>query len=99
MKFIKINGIKLPPDHKKSDIINAAAKLGRLDQEKICEMKIIRRSIDARKNRVMVNYSVALGIMDHVKTHRSAVIYEEKEAPQVVCGSKPIENRLKTDLS
>ena len=47
--MIRINQIKLPPEHTKEDILKKAAKVLRIDPGRIEALQIVRKSIDARK--------------------------------------------------
>lgn len=47
--MIRINQIKVPPEHTKEDILVRAARILRISQDKIRSLQIAKKSIDARK--------------------------------------------------
>lgn len=47
--MIRINQIKMPPEHTQEDIRKKAAKVLRVAPDKIKDLQIIKKSIDARK--------------------------------------------------
>lgn len=49
VEMIRINQIKVPPEHTKEDILVRAARILRISQDKIRSLQIAKKSIDARK--------------------------------------------------
>ncbi len=63
--MIRINQIKLPPEHTKEDILKKAAKVLRIDPGRIEALQIVRKSIDARKKPdIYVVYTVDVTVKD-----------------------------------
>ena len=57
--MIRINQLTLPVDHGEEAIKKKAAKLLKVDESAIGEIRIVRRSIDARKKpQLLFSYTV-----------------------------------------
>ena len=69
--MIKINSIRLQPDCSLSDLKNAAAKYTGIHPSEISALKILRRSIEARKKEPLsLVYNVLITVTDEDKVRR-----------------------------
>lgn len=72
--MIRISQIKLPIRHTKEDMLQAIAKALRVSPGKIQEYKIMKQSIDARKNEIKYIYTVGVTLnVEDGKAEDSAV--------------------------
>ena len=63
--MIRLNSINLPFDHSETDMVNAIIKLLRIPREDLLSFRILKRSLDARKNRPMLRvYSFVVEVKD-----------------------------------
>ncbi len=61
--MIRINQLTLPADHGPEDIKKKAAKLLRISEDEIADVRIIRRSVDARKKEnILFSYIVDVAL-------------------------------------
>ena len=58
--MIKINQLKLPIDHNKEELERKVCKLLQIPQNKLYEVDILKRSLDARKQPLQYNYQLAV---------------------------------------
>ncbi len=66
--MIRVSEISLPLDYSEEQLIDSAARKAGIDPRKIIELKIIKRSIDARKkNNVHFTFIVSLQISENEK--------------------------------
>lgn len=72
--MIRITQLKLPIRHTEEELKLAAAKALKLPADKIKEYRIIKKSIDARKDEVKFIYSVEVTIASDSKEKEAAVI-------------------------
>ena len=79
--MIKTDNIKLPPDYSDADLKRAAAKKLSTDIDNIKSIKIIRKSIDARKTPRYV-LSVAADLIDYSGIHGEK--YEETKPINII---------------
>ena len=97
--MIRINQLKLPIDHKEQDIIVAAAKALRVNKEEIRELKVRKRSIDARKkNELKYIYAVDVTVKNEAKVVAKAknpnvTISTDKKYEVEITGTKQMKHR------
>lgn len=58
--MIKINQLKLPIEHKNTDLEKKVCKLLQISPEKLYGIEILKRSLDARKAPLMYNYQLGV---------------------------------------
>ena len=58
--MIKINQLKLPIGHKKEELEKKVCKLLQISPEKLYEIEILKRSLDARNTPLMYNYQLGV---------------------------------------
>jgi len=64
--MIRLNSINLPFDHSETDAVNAILKVLKIPREYLLSYRILKRSLDARKNRPMLRvYSFLVTVKDH----------------------------------
>lgn len=68
--MLKIDGIKLPPDHGPEDLQRAAARILRVRERDLLSLTVLRRSVDAREEAALV-YSAAVSVADEAAVLRS----------------------------
>ena len=67
--MIRIREIAMPPEHNPDQLLFEAAKLLRISPSKIREVKLVRRSVDARKKPdVRVVYTIDVGVLGSERT-------------------------------
>lgn len=67
--MIRINQLKIHTEHEKTDLIKKAASILRIPVQDIKEVKILRRSIDARKKPdIFYSYTLDVEVLNEVKT-------------------------------
>lgn len=99
--MIRINQIKVPPEHTRADIIQKAARILRIVPARIQELQIVKRSIDARKKPdVYIVYTVDVAVADQDKVLaacRGKAGQVQAAAVQAyrfpACGSEPLQKR------
>lgn len=64
--ILRVRGLRLPVNHESSDILKAAAIRIEQPLEMVGELKLIRKSVDARRNEVHFTYTVELELPDHI---------------------------------
>ncbi len=63
--MIRLNSINLPFDHTETDVVNAILKLLRISGSDLLSYRILKRSLDARKNRALLRvYSFLVDVKD-----------------------------------
>jgi len=63
--MIRLSSINLPFDHSETDAVNAILKLLMIPREDLLSYRILKRSLDARKNRPMLRvYSFIVEVKD-----------------------------------
>ena len=63
--MIRLNSINLPFDHSETDAVNAILKHLKIPREDLLSYRILKRSLDARKNRPMMRvYSFIVEVKD-----------------------------------
>lgn len=72
--MIRLTQIKLPIRHKEEELVNAIAKALRLPAQKIMDYRIIRKSIDARKNEIKYIYTVDVTLSLDPKEKETVII-------------------------
>lgn len=71
--MIRINQVKVPIEHKKDEIKQAAAKILKVSENAILNLNIVKRSIDARKKtEIKYSYTVDVEIKDEQKIVKKA---------------------------
>lgn len=66
--MIRINQMKMPPEHKQEDLIKKAAKILRISPQQIDALQIIKKSVDARKKPdIYLVYTVDVTVADEEK--------------------------------
>ena len=69
--MIRINQIKMPPEHTREDIIHKAARILRIPPAKLTTFQIVKKSIDARKKPdIYFIYTVDLEVRDEERILR-----------------------------
>ena len=78
--LLRVNNIKMPIDASVDDVFESAAKLIKLNNNKIASQKVIKRSIDARRGEVQFVYSVLIETNEHIslKNPNISEVKEEK---------------------
>lgn len=61
---IRVRNIKLPLDHKNRDIYKASAKRLSISEDDIVHLKLVKKSVDARRKEVYFNYVADLELRD-----------------------------------
>ena len=99
--MIRINQIKMPPEHTQEDIRKKAAKVLRVAPDKIKDLQIIKKSIDARKKPdIYIVYTVDVAVAEQDKVLSAchgkpgqvqAVTVKEYQFPST--GSQVLTNR------
>lgn len=99
--MIRINQIKVPPEHTREDIVRKAARILRIAPAGIQTMHIVKKSIDARKKPdVSMVYTVDIAVADQDKVLSAcrgkagqvqAVTVKKYQFP--ACGSQPLMKR------
>ena len=99
--MIRINQIKMPPEHTHEDIRKRAAKVLRVAPDKIKDLQIIKKSIDARKKPdIYIVYTVDVAVAEQDKVLSAchgkpgqvqAVTVKEYQFPST--GSQVLTNR------
>lgn len=103
--MLKINQIKLNIDEEKDEVISLKEKLTRKlrlqSADMIRDFRIIRKSVDARKNEIYYTYSVVFSLdknkENNILKYKSALdihSYEEREYKFTDQGLKPLENGI-----
>lgn len=66
--MIRINQIKVPPEHTREDLMQRAARILRISPDRINTLQIIKKSIDARKKpEIYIVYTVDVSVKDQKK--------------------------------
>lgn len=66
--MIRINQIKVPPEHTREDLMQRAARILRILPDRINTLQIIKKSIDARKKpEIYIVYTVDVSVKDQKK--------------------------------
>ena len=87
--MIKINNIELYLEENKDDIVKKTANILRISEEEILEVRIVKESVDARKEPLKFVYGILVRIkhekevMDKVR-NKDISYYEEKEPEKVI---------------
>ncbi len=99
--MIRINQIKVPPEHTREDIIQKAARILRVAPARIQKLQIVKKSIDARKKPdVYIVYTVDVSVADQDNVLSAcrgkagqvqAVTVQAYQFP--ACGSEPLQRR------
>jgi hypothetical protein len=76
--MIRVSQLKLPIKHTTQDIKQAAAKLLKLKPDKIKELTIIKKSLDARKNDLKYIYTVELSLHSDKNENESSLVHKYK---------------------
>lgn len=76
---IKVDNIIMPLDHSLDEVFQEAAKKAFIKEVNILERKILRRSVDARKNHVLINYAVFFKLRKKIKPNKFAKEVAEEE--------------------
>lgn len=97
--MIRISQIKLPLNHNEKDLKNAIIKQLKLKSDnRNLQYRIIKKSIDARKNELKYIYSVDVDLPDENKIIKKSgnsniTISQKKEYTFVNCGSEKLSSR------
>ncbi len=96
--MIKINNIELYLEEEKEDIVKKAAKALLLSEEEIQEVRIVKESVDARKEPLKFVYSILVRTKDERNVlkkvrNKNVSYYEEKEAEEVIPGNEKLSTR------
>lgn len=97
--MIRVNQIKMPLEHKTEDLLHKTAKILRIGPDKIENLQIIKKSIDARKKpdiAIIYTVDVTVQAQDKVlaKCRSSQVqAVKEKEYQFPVSGTLPLKRR------
>ena len=96
--MIKINNIELYLEEDKDDIVKKTANILRISEEEILEVRIVKESVDARKEPLKFVYGILVRIkhekevMEKVR-NKDISYYEEKEPEKVIPGSEKLSSR------
>ena len=74
--MIKINNIKLAPNFQETDVIAALSKKLRIDKSNIIKYKILKKSVDARKEN---DIKFVLNLAVEVKVNEQNLIAKNKD--------------------
>ena len=96
--MIKINNIEMNLEEEKEDLVKKAAKMLRVSEEDIREIRIVKESVDARKEPLKFVYSILVRTdkeREVLKRTRSRNVsyYEEKEPEEVIPGDEKLNLR------
>jgi len=96
--MIKINNIELYLEEDKDDIVKKTANILRISEEEILEVRIVKESVDARKEPLKFVYGILVRVKHEnevMKKVRSKDVsyYEEKEPEKVIPGSEKLSVR------
>jgi len=80
--MIRITQLKLPLQHTAEDIKRAAARTLKIRSERIKELSIVKKSLDARKNDIKYIYTVELSL-DLDKSETEEAILNRCKSPQI----------------
>ncbi|MBQ5591101.1 MAG: hypothetical protein IIU65_05415 [Clostridia bacterium] len=102
--MIKINNIKLAPNFQETDVIAALSKKLRIDKSNIIKYKILKKSVDARKEndiKFVLNLAVEVKVNEQklIAKNKDLSIYKEdkyqfvsvkrKDSVNIIIGSGP----------
>jgi uncharacterized FAD-dependent dehydrogenase len=76
--MIKITQLKLPIKHTEDDMIGAISKALKLPPQRIKDVTIIKKSIDARKNDIKFIYSVEVTVILEAKESETTIVARSK---------------------
>lgn len=93
--MIKINNMELHLEEEKEDLVRKTAKMLKISEEEIREIRIVKESVDARKEPLKFVYSILVRTEREQEVlrkarHRNVSFYEEKEPEKVVPGSEKL---------
>ena len=63
---LRVRGLRLPLNHEFADILKAAAIRIEQPLDMVGGLKLIRKSVDARRNEVYFTYTVEIDLPDHI---------------------------------
>ncbi|MDF2487251.1 MAG: dependent oxidoreductase, partial [Herbinix sp.] len=72
--MIRISQLKLPIRHKEEELVGAIAKALKLQPNRIMDYKIIKKSIDARKNEIKYIYTIDATVSLNAKEREETFI-------------------------
>lgn len=93
--MIKINNIELTLEESKEDLVRKAAKLLQISPEEVEEIRILKESVDARKEPLKFVYSLLLRTRNETqilrKNRKSTItLYEEEEPRELIKGNEKL---------
>ncbi len=74
--MIRVSQLKLPIKHSQEELKNAAAKVLKLQESKIKEISIVKKSIDARKGEVKYIYTLDILLADISPERERTIIHK-----------------------
>lgn len=93
MKRIQINNLTVPLDTTIEELKTRAAKKANIRPADIHGFQIARRSVDARRQQIQLNFAVILEIADTVRYSSAAVLLQEAETVELIHGNLPLTSR------
>ena len=96
--MIKINNIELYLEEDKADLAKKTAKILGISEEEIQEVRIVKESVDARKEPLKFVYGILVRLKNEEKViekvrNKDVSYYEEKEPEKVIPGSQRLSTR------
>ncbi|MFP4697603.1 MAG: NAD(P)/FAD-dependent oxidoreductase [Eubacteriales bacterium] len=96
--MIRIQQLRFGLDHSENDIIKKALKILKINNEQVKAFKIIKKSIDARKNSVKIIYTIEVKIDNEQKTikrinNNSIMLTKSEEYIFNITGDKKLKER------
>jgi len=93
---LRIRGLKLPLEHSEKDIYEAAAGRIKINVNKILDLILVKKAVDARRKTVYFTYTVDLELND--KTKLPEELFKSPEISPVKIKTKPFITQGNTSL-
>ncbi len=91
--FYRINNLKMPITSSNDEVFSACLKKMGIGKSDVLSCKILRKSIDARRNQVSFIFSVMIETNQKVRTSHDVFLVEIKESEKVLPGNILLKNR------
>ncbi len=91
--LLRVNNIKMPIDASVDEVFESAAKLIKLNNNKIASQKVIKRSVDARRGEVQFVYSVLIETNEHISLKNPNISEVKEEKFILQKGNKKLSHR------
>ena len=84
--MLRLNQVKIKTEHSRTQLVAKAAEILHVSTEDILDMKMIRRSVDARKKPdIFYSYSLDVTVKNEEK-----ILHRFKGRENLVCKSVPV---------